>query len=91
MAATAARAAELSVDDDGENLRWYAPVPEARYAFCAQCGSSLFWSSPDSPDSVAICAGTLEPPTHLRTTQAWWTREASDYHTRPELLERETE
>lgn len=91
MAATAARTGELAVEDDGANLRWYAPAPEARYAFCAQCGSSLFWSSPELPDSVSICAGTLEPPTHLTTLEAWWTREASDYHTRPDLPERETE
>ena len=82
---------ELTVEDDGSNLRWYAPVPEAQYGFCAQCGSSLFWGSPELPDTVSICAGALDPPTHLRTTQAWWTLEASDYHCRPDLLELETE
>ncbi len=91
MAATAARSVDLTVEDDGANLRWYAPVREAQYAFCARCGSSLFWRSPDLSGSVSICAGTLEPPTHLRTTQAVWVRDASDYHTRPDLLELETE
>lgn len=91
MAATAADTGDLCVEDDGSNLRWYYPVPEAGYGFCAQCGSSLFWQSPERPDTVSICAGAMDPPTHLRTTQAWWTSEASDYHSRPDLLELETE
>ncbi len=91
MAATAAKTGDLTVEDAGSNLRWYDPVPEAEYAFCAHCGSSLFWRSPELPDTVSICAGTIDPPTHLRTTQAWWTSEASDYHRRPDLPERETE
>lgn len=91
MAATAAEAGDLIVEDDGSNLRWYYPVPEAGYGFCAQCGSSLFWQSSERPGTVSICAGAIGPPTQVRTTQAWWTNEASDYHTRPDLLEIETE
>jgi len=44
-----------------------------------------------SPDRLSICAGTLDPPTFLRTVEAWWTSEASDYHTRPLLKEFDTE
>ena len=91
MAATAANTVDLIVADGDSNLRWYYPVPEAGYGFCNQCGSSLFWHSPDTPDTVSICAGVMDPPTHLHTTQAWWTSEASDYHVRPDLLELETE
>lgn len=91
MAATAADTGDLSVEDEGSNLHWYYPVPEAGYGSCAQCGSSLFWRSPESPQTISICAGALDPPTHLRTTQAWWTSEASDYHVRPVVVERETE
>jgi len=91
MAATAADTGDLIVEDEGSNLRWYYAVPEAAYGFCARCGSSLFWRTPGRPSTVSICAGAIDPPTHLRTTQAWWTSEASDYHTRPDLLELETE
>lgn len=91
MAATAAKPGDLTVEDDGSNLRWYAPVPEAQYGFCVQCGSSLCWRSPEQQDSISICAGALDPPTRLRTTQAWWTREASDYHSRPDQRELKTE
>ena len=51
------------VEDDG--LRWIdSPdsAPHARRGFCGECGSSLFWDSPQRPqDSVA--AGTLDGDT----------------------------
>jgi hypothetical protein len=66
-------------------------VPAAGYGFCARCGSSLFWRGATIPHRISICAGTLDPPTGLRTVEAWWTSEASDYHERPDLPERATE
>lgn len=32
--------------------------------------------------SVSIAVGTLDQPTGLRTTAAWWVSEAGDYHER---------
>lgn len=91
MAATAVKVAELVIADKDSNMRWFYPVPEAGYAFCRNCGSSLFWQSRLTPDTISLCAGTLDPPTGLKTVQAWWTDEASDYHTRPALQEFATE
>ena len=91
LAATSARLEDLSIADAQSLLDWFFPVPEAGYAFCSRCGSSLFWRSAAEPERWSICAGTLDPPTGLRTTQAWWTSQASDYHTRPELPELPTE
>ena len=91
MAATSANRENLSIDDADSLLSWFHPVPEAGYGFCSRCGSSLFWQSTSSPERLTICAGTLEPPTGLTTVAAWWTSEASDYHTRPELPEFSTE
>jgi hypothetical protein len=91
LAATSATLEDLDVDDSESLLRWFFPVPEAGYAFCSRCGSSLFWQSTADPTRRSICAGTLDPPTGLRTTQAWWTSQASDYHVRPDLPENETE
>lgn len=91
MAATNARADDVAITDPDAYLRWYDPVPEAAYGFCGRCGSALFWRSSRAPDRISICAGTLEPPTGLRTVEAWWTSEASDYHERPPLPERATE
>ena len=87
MAATSARLEDITIDDPGSLLRWYWPVPEAGYAFCSTCGSSLFWQSAAHPERRSICAGTLATPTGLRTTQAIWTSQAGDYYVRPELPE----
>jgi hypothetical protein len=91
MAATQAQADDVVIDDPDARLRWYDPVPEAAYGFCGQCGSSLFWHSSSAPDRISICAGTLAPPTGLRTVAAWWTSEASDYHARVPLPEHAAE
>jgi hypothetical protein len=91
MAATAANVADLKIEDEDSNLRWFYPVPEAGYAFCQKCGSSLFWQSRRITDRISICAGTLDPPTGLKTVQAWWASEASDYHARPAIQEFATE
>jgi hypothetical protein len=91
MAATAADVADLVITDEDAELRWFYPVPEAGYAFCQKCGSSLFWQSRHTPGRISICAGTLDPPTRLKTVQAWWTDEASDYHQRSVLQEFGTE
>lgn len=91
MASTAAGTADVEITDAASSLRWFYPVPEAGYGFCQDCGSSLFWQSGTTPERISICAGTLDPPTHLRTVQAWWTDEASDYHVRPSVPERATE
>jgi hypothetical protein len=87
MAATRARLEDISIEDADSLLRWFFPVPEAGYAFCSRCGSSLFWQSAADPARRSICAGTLDTPTGLRTTQALWTSQASDYHSRPDLPE----
>jgi hypothetical protein len=91
MAATHGHADDVDIADPEARLRWYDPVPEVGYGFCARCGSSLFWRATAAPDGIWICAGTLEPPTGLRTVEAWWVSEASDYHYRPDLPERATE
>ena len=91
MAATSVDLSHLSVVDPAGLLTWWWPVPEAGYGFCRRCGSSLFWQATDSPQRWSICAGTIDPPTHLRTTAAWWTSEASDYFTRQDLPESSTE
>jgi hypothetical protein len=91
MAATRLPVADLALDDPDDLLRWWWPVPEAGYAFCSRCGSSLFWSAADDPEHRWVCAGTLDPPTGLTTTKAWWVSQASDYHPRPDLPEHATE
>jgi hypothetical protein len=63
-------------------LRWI-DSPEsnahARRGFCGECGSSLFWDGPDR-DHISIAAGSLDPPTGLRTVEQIYTEQASDYY-----------
>lgn len=91
MAASSVSVDDLDIRDPESVLRWFFPVPEAGYGFCSRCGSSLFWQAADEPDRWSVCAGTLDPPTGLRTVEAWWVSQASDYHQRPDLPERPTE
>lgn len=78
MAAT--QAATDDVDIHGETLRWYNPTDEVQYGFCGSCGSTLFWRTARYPDRISIAAGTLTPPTGLKTVAAIYTDYASDYH-----------
>jgi hypothetical protein len=85
MAATAAPRSAISFLADG-TLRWFAPAddPDVAYGFCERCGSSLFWrhvGSTDPDPSISICAGALESPTGLRTTEVWFADEAADHVT----------
>ncbi len=91
LSATSADVADVEIDDTEGQLTWFEPVEEAAYGFCGRCGSSLFWRGASSPDRLSICAGTLDPPTGLRTAEAWWVSEAGDYHERPDLPERARE
>lgn len=82
MAATAAAPADVVLTADG-TLRWYEPAAGVEYGFCGTCGSTLFWRTAGRPDKLVIAAGTLDGPTGLRTTKAWWCAEAGDYYERP--------
>jgi hypothetical protein len=81
LAATAAHPDAVTLEAE-ETLRWYAPDPTVAYGFCGTCGSTLFWKALAIPDKLCIAAGTLDQPTGLRTTTAWWVAEAADYHDR---------
>lgn len=77
MAATRADAQHVVISGA---VTWFAPGPGVEYGFCRRCGSSLFWRATLRPQQLSIAAGTLDQPTGLRTTTAWWTSEHGDYH-----------
>lgn len=83
-------ASTVSVDDlvlvSDDTLRWYR-IENVEYGFCSECGSSLFWRASDKPQTVAVMAGTIDPPTGLRTTHALFVDTASDYHRLDDRLE----
>jgi hypothetical protein len=66
-------------------LRWIeSPESDlrARRGFCGECGSSLFWDSPQR-DRVSIAAGTLDRPAGLRIAGHIYTHQAGDYDAIP--------
>ncbi|MBM6400755.1 GFA family protein [Phycicoccus sonneratiae] len=85
LAATSTADDDLAVSGD-EALRWWEAAPGVRYGFCATCGSTLFWRV-DGSGRTSLAAGTLDPPTGLRTTSAWYVADASDYHRLDDTLE----
>ncbi len=88
MAGTSAALSALTIT--GDTLAWYEPDGSCAYGFCRSCGSSMFWRSTERSDHVTICAGTIELPTGLQTTAAWWMAEHGDYHApAPNLIEYE--
>jgi hypothetical protein len=88
MAGTATDPDKLAVSDEQGALTWYSPDPTVQYGFCCRCGSSLFWRPMARSGHIVITAGSLDQPTGLRTTHAWWMAEHGDYHQRqPGLIE----
>jgi hypothetical protein len=81
----ACRAGDLAVAEAAD-LRWYEDGDRAR-GFCGRCGASLFWRAPDR-DTVSVAAGTLDPPTGLRTVAQIFVDSRGDYYALPDEGER---
>lgn len=77
-AATAAPVDAVKTHEQG-TLRWYRSSELAQRGFCSGCGSSLFWKTDDS-GSLSIAAGSLDPPTGLKTREHIYFEDASDYY-----------
>ena len=85
MAATSAKREDIQIQ--GDTLKWYEPVEGTEYGFCGNCGSTLFWRTTRYPRFMSIAAGTLTPPTGLKTTTAIFLDYGSDYHHYDESLD----
>jgi len=81
-AATAASAADLTIE--GEVAWRLSPLSEyqAERGNCARCGSSLFWSAHGGP-RVSIGAGTLDDPRGLRVAAHIWVEQGADWEAPP--------
>ena len=85
FAATAAARDDFALVEQ-RGLRWIARAESdtgARRGFCGECGTSLFWDSPDR-DTVSIAAGSLDPPTGLRLMGHVYVSQVGDYYELPE-------
>ena len=72
---------------EGETLKWYNATDQVQYGFCSECGSTLFWRTSRTPEVMSIAAGTLTPPTGLKTFAAIYLNYGSDYHHYDETLD----
>jgi hypothetical protein len=82
---SATRDEDLVVRESGA-LRWIdSPESElhARRGFCGECGSSLFWDSPER-DRVSIAAGTLDRPAGIHVAGHIYIHQAGDYDVVPD-------
>jgi hypothetical protein len=75
---TAANRDGFRLTSDKE-LAWYESSAFAKRGFCRKCGSSLFWQGNDRPH-ISIAAGTLDGPTHLKTTKHIYVADKGDYY-----------
>ena len=66
-----------------DGLKWYHSTldetPNVHRGFCAECGSSIFWDPRDNMN-ISIAAGSLDPPTNLKTTRHVWVSQKTDYY-----------
>ena len=85
MAATQAKVSDVHIE--GETLKWYDATGRVQYGFCSECGSTLFWRTTRTPDVMSIAAGTLTPPTGLKTFAAIYLNYGSDYHHYDETID----
>ena len=60
-------------------LKWYRSSAIARRGFCGECGGTLFWDGAGR-DTISIAAGTLDPPTGLKTVVQIYVDDAGDYY-----------
>ncbi len=77
VAATRVKEKDLFIDEH-KPLRWYQSTPGYKRGFCKQCGGNLFWSRL-SDDQISVMAGTIDPPTGLKTVEYIYEEDASDY------------
>jgi hypothetical protein len=65
--------------DEQRGLAWFQSSSFARRGFCRECGSSLFWDTPERP-TISITAGSLDAPTGLSTSLQIFTEDRGDYY-----------
>jgi hypothetical protein len=86
VAAYAACRSDDLVLVESATLRWYTDEDRER-GFCAACGASLFWRAPGR-ETVSVAAGSIAPPTGLRTIGQIFVDSAGDYYEVPDAGER---
>lgn len=82
--------ASVNVPADGliitkgeDSLKWHRSSDYARRGFCRECGSALFWHADRLDDykaRIAVSAGSLDAPTHVRLALHIFVADKGDYY-----------
>lgn len=62
-----------------DTLEWFDSMDQASKGFCAECGSSLFWSL-EGRDGWSIAAGSFDTPLPATLSHHCFTSEKGDYY-----------
>ncbi|WP_203075055.1 GFA family protein [Falsiroseomonas ponticola] len=68
--------------DAAETLTWYESSPAAERGFCTRCGGRLF-KRPRQGDRLLVSAGTIDPPTGMKTIRNVWVESKGDWYEIP--------
>ncbi len=64
-----------------DTLVWFASSQTAERGFCRRCGSALFWRrAAPATEWTSIAAGSIDPPTGLRTARHIFVADKSDFY-----------
>lgn len=73
--------ANLEIEDPTGQLRWHH-FAYARYGFCSNCGSTLFFVAADSDDGCSVMLGALDVTDDIPLGQIWFA-DAAQLHNLP--------
>lgn len=63
-------------------LTWYESSATAERGFCSRCGGRLF-KRPRQGDRILVSAGTIDPPTGMKTIRNVWVESKGDWYEIP--------
>ena len=77
VAGTSCETADLTISGD-DHLRWY-DLGYARYGFCGDCGSQLFWQGAEHRGRTSVKVGSLDDTSGLRVSGVWFADDAQPH------------
>ena len=83
IAATRSSTDNLQIDDSNEAFRWHE-LDYAKYGFCRDCGSTMFYRAADRPQITAIMVGGLNDAAGLTLGSVWFSEEAQPHNVVPD-------
>ena len=83
---TAVKREDFTLTEE-RGLKWYDSSDFARRGFCQVCGASLFWERLGE-DRVSVAAGSLDPPTGIKTAGHIFVAHKGDYYEITDDLEK---